>query len=121
MDSYHNKVLVNNAALYRPHISFRGPTFAMSDSFTHNPALILIDIQQGFDEPCWGSRNNPQSETNARHLLDAWRKLGYPIFHIQHLSVLPDSPLRAQSPGSALKEIVRPCNAEPVITKTVNS
>ena len=93
----------------------------MSDSFTHDPALILIDIQQGFDDPCWGSRNNPEAETNAGRLLDAWRKLGYPIFHIQHRSVLPDSPLRAQSPGSALKEIVQPDNGEPVITKNVNS
>jgi len=93
----------------------------MANSFTRNPALILVDIQQAFDDPSWGTRNNPEAEKNARRLLDAWRKIGLPIFHVQHLSTSPTSLLRPESPGSALKEIVRPENQEPVITKNVNS
>src|SRR5437016_3000481 len=91
------------------------------NSFSHKPALILIDIQDGFDDPSWGKRNNPQAESNARKLLDAWRKIGYPIFHVQHLSTEDNSPLRPDSPGSALKDIVKPENNEPVIGKNVNS
>ena len=101
--------------------TFWGQTSIMANSFTQNPALILVDIQQAFDDPSWGKRNNPDAEKNARRLLDAWRKLGLPIFHVQHLSTSPTSLLRPESPGCALKEIVRPENQEPVITKNVNS
>ena len=93
----------------------------MNFRFSQSPALILIDIQKGFDEPRWGKRNNPEAENNARRLLDAWRQSGYPIFHIQHLSVNPDSPLSPKAPGSAIKDIVKPVAGEPVITKKVNS
>jgi nicotinamidase-related amidase len=86
-----------------------------------NAALILVDIQQGFDEPYWGERNNPQAEANAARLLDAWRAGGRPVFHIQHLSRSPKSPLRPGQPGAKHKREVRPQSGEPVIPKDVNS
>ncbi|WP_419701494.1 cysteine hydrolase family protein [Mucilaginibacter sp. NFX135] len=88
-----------------------------------NPALILIDIQQGFDDiPYWGGeRNNPDAEANARKLLDHWRANNLPLFHIQHCSTNPNSLLVEGNPGNIHKEIVKPLPGEPVIKKSVNS
>lgn len=84
-------------------------------------ALIVIDVQQGFDHPRWGARNNPDAEANVARLLAAWRESERPVFHIQHLSTDEDSPLQPGQPGVEIKEIVRPLWHEPVITKRVNS
>ena len=59
-----------------------------------NTALILIDVQNGFDDPRFGRRNNPHAEANIAALLAAWRESGRPVVHIKHNSVLPGSPLR---------------------------
>jgi len=40
---------------------------------------------------------------------------------VQHLSQLPDSPLRPGQPGCEIKDEVRPLPGEPVVTKSVNS
>jgi len=87
------------------------------------PALILIDIQKGFDdEPYWGgTRNNPAAEENAKKLLDFWRANNLPLFHIQHLSVNPISKLNINNPGNEFKTIVQPLSGEIVIKKSVNS
>jgi nicotinamidase-related amidase len=86
-----------------------------------NTALIIIDVQQGFFDPTWGRRNNPHAEDNITTLLERWRQAGRPIFHIQHLSLLPDSPLSAGAAGSAFQDCVQPLSGEPVIQKHVNS
>ncbi len=86
-----------------------------------NTALIIIDVQKGFDEPVWGERNNPQAEDNIARLLDVWRKRGRLVFHIQHMSLSPNSPLNPNHSGNALKDAVQPRAGEPLIQKTVNS
>ena len=88
-----------------------------------NPALILIDLQKGFDNlKHWGGqRNNPGAEKNAARLLHLWRKNTLPIFHIKHCSTLPMSPLNESNEGNAFKEIVRPADGETIIKKNVNS
>ena len=95
----------------------------MKISKSGRPALILVDIQQGFDEEeYWGGgRNNRDAETNAKKLLDYWRTNQLPLFHIQHCSINPDSPLRSSHPGNQFKEIVQPAEGETVIKKSVNS
>lgn len=84
-------------------------------------ALILIDIQQGFDAPVWGARNNPGAEANAARLLDHWRARSWPIFHIQHLSVTPGSPLNPDGGRIDFKPEVAPRLGETVLGKQVNS
>ena len=46
------------------------------------PALILIDVQQGFAEEAYfgGSRNNPDAEKRCADLLAAWRAHALPFF-----------------------------------------
>jgi nicotinamidase-related amidase len=95
----------------------------MSISRTDRPALILVDIQKGFDniEYWGGQRNNPHAEENARELLQLWRKYRLPIFHIQHCSSNPKSLLHETNEGINFKELVKPIGNEPVIKKNVNS
>jgi nicotinamidase-related amidase len=83
--------------------------------------LILIDVQDGFDAPYWGERNNPDAERNIERLLARWRASSRPVIHVRHDSVEPDSALRPDSPGNAIKHEATPGTGEPVIGKHVNS
>lgn len=90
-------------------------------SLPRDAALIIVDVQKGFDDPTWGRRNNPNAELNVSRLLEAWRRTGRPIYHIQHRSRLRNSPLSPQSKGFEFKDMVKPHAGEPVIQKSVNS
>lgn len=91
------------------------------EQINQNTALIIIDVQKGFDEPVWGERNNPQAEDNIVRLLEAWRKHRRPIFHVQHMSLSPTSPLNPNHPGNAIKDALQPREGELLIQKNVNS
>ncbi len=95
----------------------------MSLSKTDRPALILIDIQNGFDDIAYwgGQRNNPNAEDNASELLKIWRENNLPVFHIKHCSSIPTSLLNETHEGNAFKDIVKPMDGEPIIKKNVNS
>lgn len=95
----------------------------MTISKLDRPALILVDIQKGFDNiQHWGGqRNNTDAESKASELLALWRKYGLPVFHIQHCSTLPHSPLNEKFEGNEIKDIVKPIDGEPIIKKNVNS
>lgn len=88
-----------------------------------NPALILVDIQKGFDNIAyWGEqRNNVTAEQNAADLLNLWRENNLPVFHIKHCSSIPASPLHETNTGNEFKEIVKPAENETIIRKNVNS
>nr|WP_294948529.1 cysteine hydrolase family protein [uncultured Mucilaginibacter sp.] len=95
----------------------------MSFSKKDNPALILIDIQKGFDDLAYwgGERNNPNAEANAGELLNLWRDSGLSVFHIKHCSANPNSILHETSYGNEFNDIVKPKDGETIIKKNVNS
>lgn len=88
---------------------------------TQHAALLLIDVQQGLDDPKFGARNNQDAEQRIADLLAAWRSSSRPVIHVQHMSVEPHSPLRPELPGNAFKVEAQPVAGEPVFQKTVNS
>ncbi|MGB0525979.1 MAG: cysteine hydrolase family protein [Flammeovirgaceae bacterium] len=95
----------------------------MSIQLEKRPALLLIDIQKGFEDiDYWGGgRNHPDAEANAGKLLQVWRAKHLPIFHVKHCSTTPESPLVEGKLGNEFAAVVQPLAAEPVIKKNVNS
>lgn len=86
-----------------------------------NTALLVIDVQEGFDDPAWGPRNNPDMEHHVQALLAAWRTAVLPVIHVHHDSPDPSGRLRHGTPGNAAKPQARPQTGEPIYRKTVNS
>ena len=90
-------------------------------SLSSRAALLLIDVQQGLDDPRLGARNNPDAEQRIADLLAAWRATGRPVIHVQHSSLEPHSTLREDAPGHVFKVEALPMAGEPVFHKHVNS
>lgn len=83
-------------------------------------ALIVIDVQEGFHDPFWGERGNPQCETNVELLLQAWRAHGLPLVLVRHDSASTTSPLRPGQSGNDFMPFVHGAH-DLLITKSVNS
>jgi nicotinamidase-related amidase len=83
--------------------------------------LVLVDVQQAFNAPSWGQRNNPQAEANIAALLAAWRASARPVIHIQHRSPRAHSLFHPDAPGYPFKPEAVPLAGEPVLHKQVNS
>lgn len=81
-------------------------------------ALIVIDVQAGFDDPAWGRRDNPACEDNIALLVDAWRQAERPIVIVRHDSTSPGSPLRPSQPGNDLRPGI---SGDVLVSKSVNS
>jgi nicotinamidase-related amidase len=86
-------------------------------------ALLVIDVQQGFDEyeRRTGGRNNPNAEKHIAQILTAYRKTQLPVIHIHHASTEANSPLHPKASGYAVKPEAMPLESETVIVKNVNS
>lgn len=92
-------------------------------SKAQGPALILVDLQKGFENIAYwgGERNNVEAESNAAKLLQLWRENNLPVFHVKHCSTNPVSPLHENNTGNDFLDSSKPEEDEPVIKKNVNS
>lgn len=85
------------------------------------PALIVIDVQKGFnDSGFWGPRDNPACETNIGALIAHWRHKAWPVVFVQHESETAESPLAKGSPGGEFKDGVTG-TPDLLVRKSVNS
>jgi nicotinamidase-related amidase len=86
-----------------------------------NAALLVIDVQTGFNDKSWGPRNNPGAEACIADLLGAWRATGRPVVHVRHRSSSPQGSFRPEMPGHAPKPEAQEAPGEPIHHKSVNS
>ena len=83
-------------------------------------ALIVVDYQQGFDDPSWGPRDNPGCEENVERLVAAWRERGEPLVVVRHDSVDEGSVFTPGTPGNELRPVVAD-GGDLTVVKSVHS
>jgi nicotinamidase-related amidase len=88
---------------------------------SRNAALLVVDVQQGFDDARWGRRNNPGMERRIAAILRAWRLSCRAVIHARHMSPDPASPLRPGQTGNEFKPQFAPMRGEAVVEKRVHS
>ena len=93
----------------------------MTDDPHAGHALVVVDVQRGFDEPdVFGERDNPACEDNVAALIAAWRSAERPIVFVRHDWEESGAPLEPGSPGHAFKAVVSG-TPDLLVTKTVHS
>jgi nicotinamidase-related amidase len=85
------------------------------------PALLVVDMQEGFRDPSWGPRNNPDAELRIVELLRAWRDAGAPVIHVHHHSSSPSGCFRPGTPGCEPLAATAPLPGEALYHKRANS
>ena len=85
-----------------------------------NAALLVVDVQRGFEDPWWGRRDNPAADQNIEALTEAFAGTGRPLIFVRHDSTDPASPLHPTRTGNHLKPYLTQTPALEV-RKTVNS
>lgn len=87
-----------------------------------NAALIVVDVQDGFDDPAFmAKRNNPLADENIKAIIEHWEKLQRPLVVVQHNSLSEGSVLHPSKPGNSLKQYVKEAIPSLLVTKSVNS
>jgi nicotinamidase-related amidase len=85
------------------------------------PALLVIDMQIGFDDAKWGVRNNPNAEACVALLIETWREAVAPVIHVHHHSTTAKGFFRPGTRGIDPKPEAMPREGEAVYHKHVNS
>ncbi|MFJ7958349.1 cysteine hydrolase family protein [Streptomyces sp. NPDC096319] len=91
-----------------------------------NAALVVVDVQKGFEQEFWGRRDNPGAEGNIAALIDAWQETGRPVVFVRHDSRQAGSPLAPGTEGNDFKDFVaerrgKGAGPELLVKKSVNS
>lgn len=84
-------------------------------------ALVVVDVQRGFDDPARGPSDNPSCDENIDRLIQAWAALARPIVYVRHDSQVPGSSLHPDHPGNRFKEYLSKATPDLLVTKQVNS
>lgn len=97
-------------------------------SIRQNAALIVVDVQKGFDllVEAGERRNHPEAERNIERLLDVWQASERPVVFARHNSLELDSVLRPGQIGNDYQDFVaqrvgKSAGPELEVHKTVNS
>jgi nicotinamidase-related amidase len=83
-------------------------------------ALIVIDMQNGFNDPGMPPSNNPACDDNVRALLGKWRAEGWPIVLVRHDSKGATSVLRPGQPSNDFMPGIDGAH-DLLVSKSVNS
>ncbi|KAI0965227.1 isochorismatase hydrolase [Xylaria arbuscula] len=94
----------------------------MATTTSPRTALLLIDVQQGFNDPSYSGRSTPNFEANIVKLLAAFRAAeDTPIIHVRHHSVSETGPFHPSRPGAQFMDYATPQPGELIKSKNVNS
>jgi nicotinamidase-related amidase len=96
-------------------------TGALPSSTLDRHALIVVDLQVGFEDACWGRRDNPTCETNVARLALEWRRFGRLVVFARHDSDDAGSPLSPGRQGNELKPVLRGIVPDLLLVKSVHS
>jgi len=83
--------------------------------------LLLVDVQNGFNDPSWGKLADDESQKNILKILNYFRQKNRPIYHVQHLSQNPKSPLKPGQPGVEFMDFAKPIFGERIFQKHAHS
>lgn len=72
----------------------------MSNTDHSHHALVVVDVQTGFDGKSWGPRNNLDCDANIARLLHTWTEQRRPIVYVRHDALDRQSPLHPTNPGT---------------------
>ncbi|MFB4211591.1 isochorismatase family protein [Shouchella sp. JSM 1781072] len=88
---------------------------------SNKKALFIIDVQEAFNDPSWGERNNLDAEANINKILKTWRANGQMVVMITHVSENPTSLFYKGSSSQQLKSSLHQDPHDFHIEKQVNS
>ena len=91
----------------------------MAQEIAGNAALVVIDVQNEFDSPEHGRRDNPDAESNIGRLVAAWQASGRPIVRVAQTE--DEGGFAPGTGGHAFKDVIADLKPELDLRKDVHS